>query len=244
MPSKRARKPGSDPVTKPEGPPQHFPVEIVPLASLKPHPRNYRVHPADQLAHIVASIEQHGIYRNVVIAQDSTILAGHGVTQALAQLQRETVAVIRLPIDPESVAALKVLASDNEIGHLAEVDDKTFTALMLDIAEMDTLLGSYDAAMLQNLMFITSGQTRTDDEAGAWAAAGMPGDLNGPPLLKLIIGFDSEKDRATFVEKYQLRILKHEAVVWSTRWPDAQAYDYKAIRFEAAGAAADGEMPV
>ena len=57
-------------------------LELLPLAELRPHPRNDGTHPPDELAHLKASITTHGVYRNVVIAQDGTILAGHGVIQA------------------------------------------------------------------------------------------------------------------------------------------------------------------
>ena len=43
------------------------------LADLKPHPKNYRSHPPAQLEHIKSSLEQHGVYRNVVVARDNTI---------------------------------------------------------------------------------------------------------------------------------------------------------------------------
>lgn len=72
-------------------------TELVALSKLKPHPRNYRKHPADQLAHIKASIKQHGFYRNVVVAKDDTILAGHGVVQAAKEMKVKQVPVFRVP---------------------------------------------------------------------------------------------------------------------------------------------------
>ena len=54
-------------------------LELLPLAELRPHPRNDGTHPPDEIAHLKASITTHGVYRNVVVAQDGTILAGHGV---------------------------------------------------------------------------------------------------------------------------------------------------------------------
>jgi len=94
----------------------------VPVASLKPHPVNYRKHPEDQLRHIERSVKEHGFYRNVVVARDGTILAGHGVVLAAKRLKRDKVPVIRLPLAADDLRALKVLTSDNEISRLAEVD--------------------------------------------------------------------------------------------------------------------------
>lgn len=52
-------------------------TEDAAIDELRAHPRNYRRHPDDQLAHIMRSIELHGFYRAVVIARDGTVLAGH-----------------------------------------------------------------------------------------------------------------------------------------------------------------------
>jgi hypothetical protein len=156
-----------------------IPLETVPLGQLKAHPRNYRQHPPDQLAHIIRSIEEHGVYRNIVVAEDYTILAGHGVVKALTQMQRPTATVFRLPVAADSPQALKLLAGDNEIGHLAEVDDRMFTELLKEVKELDPagLLGTgYDEMMLTNLVFVTRTEQEIADhnQAAAWADAGMP----------------------------------------------------------------------
>src|SRR5437764_115147 len=131
-------------------------TESVAVSSLRPHPRNYREHPDDQIEHLAASLKEHGFYRNVVIAQDGTILAGHGVIEAAKRLGLETARVVRLPIEADSPAALKVLTGDNEIEHLAEQDDRLLSELLREIAQDDplALLGTgYDEAMLANLVY-------------------------------------------------------------------------------------------
>ena len=71
-------------------------LEVLALKDLRPHPRNYREHPEDQLAHLKQSIQKHHIYRNIVIARDGTILAGHGVVEAAKALGLETIPGCRL----------------------------------------------------------------------------------------------------------------------------------------------------
>jgi hypothetical protein len=206
---------------------------LVPVAQLKAHPRNYREHPPDQLAHIIRSIEEHGVYRNVVVARGDVILAGHGVVKALTQMGRAEVPVIRLDIDPMSVQALKLLAGDNEIGHLAEVNDRMFTELLSEVRDLGGLLGTgYDDAMLANLMFVTRGETADQDEAEQWAAAGMPGDINSAAKHKLIISFVNPEDRERFVREYAIRVMKRESVVWCARWPHRGMEDVSALKFE------------
>ena len=99
-------------------------IETVKIDSLHPHPRNYQKHPDDQIAHIAASIKQHGIYRAIVTAKDGTILAGHGVVLACAKLGMADIPIVRLSINPDDPAALKVMVADNEISNGADVDDR------------------------------------------------------------------------------------------------------------------------
>jgi len=227
---------GSLPGTPEESAPSYtsIPLETVAIGLLKPHPRNYRQHPPDQLLHIIRSIEEHGVYRNVVVAEDYTILAGHGVVKALLQMGRPEVSVYRLPIAADSVQALKLLTGDNEIGHLAEVDDAMFTALLQEVKDYGDLVGTgYDDLMLANLVYVTRPPDSTeDDQAKQWADAGMPEFANGALPLKLIVSFRTAEDRARFADEFELRILKREAATWVTWWPYREQEDTSALRFK------------
>jgi hypothetical protein len=217
-----------------------IPLETVPISQLKPHPRNYRQHPPDQLAHIIRSIEEHGVYRNVVVAEEYTILAGHGVVKALRQMGRSEVTVFRLPVPPDCPQALKLLAGDNEIGHLAEVDDRMFTELLKEVKELDPtgLLGTgYDEMMLTNLVFVTRTEQEIADhnQAAAWADAGMPEYENGFIPWKIIISFRTEEDRQKFAEQAGLYFSRKEAKMWAAWWPAREREDLSSVRFEKAG---------
>lgn len=136
----------------------NFQTENVLLEDLKPHPKNYREHPEDQIEHLIQSIKEHGLYRNVVIAKDGTILAGHGVVKAVTKMGMDSIPVIRMNVAPNSPAALKVLAGDNEIGRLGEVDDRMFTEILKEIRDTDVtgLLGTgFDDMMLADLLKVT-----------------------------------------------------------------------------------------
>jgi hypothetical protein len=213
-----------------------IPLETVALGLLKPHPRNYRQHPPDQLLHIIRSIEEHGVYRNIVVAEDYTILAGHGVVKALRQMGRAEACVYRLMISPDSVQALKLLTGDNEIGHLAEVDDRLFTELLKEVKDLGELVGTgYDEMMLANLLYVTAPPGGTDaDQAAQWAEAGMPEFANGALPLKLIVSFRTQADRIAFADQFGLRILKREAATWVTWWPYREQEDTSALRFDSA----------
>jgi DNA modification methylase/ParB-like chromosome segregation protein Spo0J len=131
-----------------------LPTEIVLIKDLKPHPRNYRKHPKEQLNHIVQSIKENKIYRNVVIAKDNTILAGHGVIEGLQILEATEAPCIRLDIEPDSPEALKVLAGDNEIANLANDNTFLLAELLKEVSDKtDNLIGTgYTDSTLEDLL--------------------------------------------------------------------------------------------
>ena len=139
MPTRTTVAPPIDPPALTD-PYQAYPATWTAIATLHPHPRNYRAHPADQLAHLQASIQAHGFYRNIVVAQDSTILAGHGVVQAAAQLGYTQVPVIRLPLAPDDERAIQILVGDNEQPRLSMNDEQVLAALLTELQESDPAL--------------------------------------------------------------------------------------------------------
>jgi hypothetical protein len=213
-------------------------AETVDINSLKPHPRNYQEHPEDELEHIIESIQTNGVYRNIVVARDGTILAGHGVVKAARKMGLKEIPVVRLDVDPDDPKALKVLTGDNEIGHLAERDDRLLSELLKEIKENDptALLGTgYDEMMLANLVMITRPESEIADfnEAAEWV--GLPEYEPKEEPLKLTISFRNEQDREDFVEMFQIEILKKEAKTWMTWYPPKEKVDARSVRFEVDG---------
>lgn len=180
-----------------------IPEEIVPVANLKDHPRNYVEHPPDEIAHIKASIKENSIYKNIVIAEDDTILAGHGVTQACKELGIKEVPVRRLPFPYDHPRALKVLAGDNEIRHLAEIDDRALTNILKDVGFNDptALMGTgYDEMMVANLDAVTRppDEIRPHNETDHWV--GLPDYEAAKVPFKVIIQCETDEDRQEFLE--------------------------------------------
>lgn len=208
------------------------PPETVPVSSLTPHPRNYQEHPDDQIEHLVESLREHGQYSNVVIAQDGTLLAGHGVWLAHQRAGLATIEVRRMPYGPDEPRALKLLLGDNLITHLAMRDDRLTAELLKDVADADPdgLLGTgFDAAMLANLVFVTrpAGEIRDFDAAAHWA--GLPEYDRGQGSFRLILLCDTAESRA---EAAAVIGAPHVAVGGdfqkqqvSVRWPLREKYD-------------------
>lgn len=211
--------------------------EIVALDDLTDHPRNYREHPDDQLEHLMASLKAHGWYRNVIVARDNTLLAGHGIVKAARKLGLQDAPVIRLDLDPNEPAALKVLAGDNEAGRLAEIDDRALSELLKEVKDFDAdgLLGTgYDAAMLANLVYVTrpASEIQDFDEAKEWV--GMPEYPAPEAPLTVLVRFRSEADRAAFARLIGIELSGNRG---SFMWPPVQERDDVAsIRLEESAA--------
>lgn len=211
-------------------------VTRVPVDSLRPHPRNYRDHPDDQLAHIVRSIELHGFYRNIVIARDGTILAGHGVVLAARRLGLDEVPVIRLDVSPDDTRALQVLTGDNEIANLGDINDRELTELLRELAaeDWDNLLGTgFDQQQLAALALTTRPRSELADfdEAGEWL--GLPGWESADLEPRITVKFLTLEDRDRFYDELSRpKITKRVGDAWTVWWPEKPQDDAKAIRFE------------
>ena len=59
-----------------------LPVVTVKIHDLKPHPSNPNTHPDWQIEQLVASIQDNGWTKPVVITEKMVILAGHGAVEA------------------------------------------------------------------------------------------------------------------------------------------------------------------
>lgn len=215
----------------------NFKTESVNINSLKPHPRNYRHHPDDQLTHIIESIKTNGFYRNIVVAEDDIILAGHGVVLAAKKMGIEEVPIVRVKFKSTDPKALKLLTGDNEISKLGEVDDRVLTELLKEIKDADAegLLGTgYDDKMLANLLFITrpEGEIKNFSEAAEWV--GMPEYQAENENYTIHVQLETEKDRDDF-----LKFIGNKNITKSLRngkylslwWPDKERNDRSSLRF-------------
>lgn len=226
--------------TKPFATPK---AELVEISDLKPHPKNYKKHPDDQLDHLMKSIIEHGFYRNVVVARDNTIIAGHGVVQAVVKMGlfdapkdkngRVVVPVIRLDIDPDDPRALKIMIGDNELGKLAESDERALTEMLRTAMTADDLLGTgFDANQLSALLLVTRPESEIADKNAAAEWIGMPGYVPGVEPLRVVTMFDTEADRDEFFRRLGVPPRKKYKRVWSQWFPEKPKNDLVALRFD------------
>lgn len=210
-------------------------TELMEAAKLKRHPDHYRKHDYDQIQEIVKSLEQHGFYRNIVVARDGTVLAGDGVLEAARQIGLSRVPITRLDIDPHDPEALKILAGDNELANMTTVNDRTLTELLKKVGTEDDLSGTgFDARSLAALLMVTrpAHEISTENEASHWV--GLPEydrDSNAIPC-KLVVSFESEEQREAFMEHAGFQKQLHKRLTtWSVWWPERERADPGALNF-------------
>ncbi|MFP7572300.1 site-specific DNA-methyltransferase [Marivita sp. S2033] len=115
-------------------------IEYRALDSLVPYARNARTHSEAQIAEIAGSIREFGFTNPVLIAEDDTLIAGHGRVLAARQLGMETVPSIVLTGLTESQRRALVLA-DNRIALNAGWDESLLALELSDLKEAGYDLG-------------------------------------------------------------------------------------------------------
>ena len=139
-------------------------VTRVPIDSIKPHPRNYRGHPSEQIEHIRASLRQYGQYRPIVVSRDGYILAGEGVWTGCKAEGFETVETVPQPFDHTDTRAEKLLVLDNEVSRAAIDDDKALATLLASIQQTEGLEGTgWDDGGLDKLIGEVAGEEFSHD---------------------------------------------------------------------------------
>jgi ParB-like chromosome segregation protein Spo0J len=115
---------------------QHPALEVLPLAQLKPYPRNARTHSKKQISAIARSIERFGFNNPVLIDANDQIIAGHGRVAAAQQLGLAQVPTLRISHLSELDKRAYILA-DNRLAEKAGWDRE---ALAIELGELAVLL--------------------------------------------------------------------------------------------------------
>lgn len=128
--------------------------QMVPLADLQAHPRNYNRHPQEQVERIAESLRKFGQPR-AIVAWRRFILVGHGVVEAARLLRWEAIRADVLPDDYPEHLALGYLVADNELAKQSDPDEAALAALLDEARQLDEELllamgfdeGEFDALL-------------------------------------------------------------------------------------------------
>lgn len=126
--------------------------KLVPLAKLKPHPKNPNTHPKAQVDLLAEIIRRQGWRAPVVVSKRSGfVVAGHGRLLA-AKAAGLKVAPVNFQDFQSDEAELEHLLADNRIAELAEMDTGALAELIRSCPTLDATLTGYDTATLDALI--------------------------------------------------------------------------------------------
>ena len=108
-------------------------IEMVSIGQLLPYARNARTHDDAQVAQIAASIKEFGFNNPILIAEDQSIVAGHGRLAAARKLGLTEVPVVRLSHLSDTQRKAYILA-DNRLALNAGWDNDL---LKLELQELE-----------------------------------------------------------------------------------------------------------
>jgi DNA modification methylase len=111
-------------------------VTYLPTTSLKPHPKNPRVHTDKQVGQIAQSIEAFGFNVPILVDDRHNIVAGHGRLLAARKLGWNTVPVIRLNHLTESQYSAFLIA-DNRLTENSSWDERLLGEQLKVLSELE-----------------------------------------------------------------------------------------------------------
>ena len=149
-------------------------IETWPLARLQPYAKNAKVHGADQVAKIAASMAEFGWTVPCLVAEDGELIAGHGRVLAATQLGLLEAPVIVLGHLTEAQRRAYRIA-DNKLTELGTWDEALLSAELNDLLADDfdlSLVGFSDGELDKLLAF--------DPDEGGEEEGGAGGSV--PPV--------------------------------------------------------------
>jgi len=141
-------------------------VEQISIETLIPYVNNARTHSDAQVAQIAASIKEFGFNNPVLIADDNSIIAGHGRVMAARKLGKDTVPAVRLSHLTEMQRKAYILA-DNKLALNADWDNSLLAIELADLKDLgfDTDLTGFSADEIAALMPEQIETGLTDEDA-------------------------------------------------------------------------------
>lgn len=129
-------------------------TKLVPIESLKRHPRNPNTHPEEQIKLLANIIAKSGFRSPIVVSKRSGFITkGHGRLDAAELLGLKAVPVDFQDYESEEMEMADMVA-DNQIASLAEMDRAVLKDILqeLDTGAFDMLLTGFDLPAIEALM--------------------------------------------------------------------------------------------
>ena len=141
-------------------------IEKISIDKLIPYANNARTHSDEQVAQIAASIREFGFNNPVLIAEDDTIIAGHGRVMAARKLNLSEVPCLRLSHLTETQRKAYILA-DNKLALNAGWENNLLSIELTELADsgFDITLTGFTQEEMDALMPIEVTEGLTDEDA-------------------------------------------------------------------------------
>lgn len=171
---------------------------LVPIDSVKPHPKNYNHHRLDKISE---SLRENGQYRPLVVEHDTGyILAGNGTWRAAKQLGWSEIAADRVVVTSD--VAKRILLVDN---HAAsdDYDEQTVKELLDELGDLSgTGIDAEDFASLLKRL-------EPDEEDEDLDASEK---LTGASVFAVVVECDDEFSQAELLARFEDEGLKCRAL--------------------------------
>lgn len=127
-------------------------VKTVDIHSLTPNARNVRLHGEIQLRELQRSFEMFGQFRAVVVDENLTILAGHGIWEAM-KLAGATECYVYQFEGLSEAKKLKLMLADNQTQYLSSTNIELFDEVIREIAQSEDVdIPGYDKDVLDMII--------------------------------------------------------------------------------------------
>jgi DNA modification methylase len=156
-------------------------ITLQPLAALRAYDRNARTHSKKQIKQIAASIQRFGFTNPVLVADDGSIVAGHGRVEAAKLLGMVEVPTIALSHMNETERRAYVIA-DNKLALNAGWDKEMLAIELQGLIDLD-----FDVELtgfsLAEIDLVLDDACDADPSAGDAQDDAVPG-VSGPPVTR------------------------------------------------------------
>ena len=103
-------------------------TELVLIKTLRPHPKNSRVHDQENINTIATSLEKFGQQTPLVVGRDNFVIKGCGTMLAMKQIGIRRAEIVRANLSPEDETLFAI--ADNRTGDLSRFDFATMAEVL------------------------------------------------------------------------------------------------------------------
>lgn len=142
-------------------------VQYIEISKIIPYARNSRTHTDEQIAQVAASIREFGFTNPILVADDHTVVAGHGRLLAAQRLNLSTVPVIALS-DMDEAQRRAYCIADNKLAENAGWDDELLAVEFssLDDLHFDLALTGFSLEEINALRQVPDFDAGNEDDQG------------------------------------------------------------------------------